>query len=105
MHRGATLTTLYRDYAISPSRFHWESQSTTGENSPTGQRYIYHASRGSDVVIFVREAKTGEIGTEPYTCLGTARYVTHRGSKPMAVEWALDRAMPPKVLAVSKLVS
>ncbi len=98
-------TTLYRDYAISPSRFHWESQSTTGENSPTGQRYIHHASRGSDVVIFVREAKTGEIGTEPYTCLGTARYVTHRGSKPMAVEWELDRAMPPKVLAVSKLVS
>ncbi|QOR48778.1 DUF3427 domain-containing protein [Trueperella pecoris] len=98
-------STLYRDYAISPSCFHWESQSTTAENSPTGQRYINHASRGSGVVIFVREAKTGDIGTEPYTCLGTARYLTHRGSKPMAIEWELDRAMPAQVLATSKLVS
>ncbi|WP_197550808.1 DUF3427 domain-containing protein [Trueperella pecoris] len=98
-------TTLYRDYAISPTLFHWESQSTTGENSPTGQRYIHHESRGNGVVLFVREAKTGEMGTEPYTCLGTARYVGHRGSKPMAIEWELGRPMPAHMLGSAKLVS
>lgn len=98
-------TTLYRDYALTPNLFHWESQSTTGENSPTGQRYITHESRGTDVVLFVRETKVGEIGTEPYTCLGRARYVRHSGSKPMAIEWELDRAMPAMLLAASKLVS
>ncbi|MDP9805812.1 superfamily II DNA or RNA helicase/HKD family nuclease [Trueperella bonasi] len=98
-------STMYRDYAISPTRFHWESQSTTGENSPTGQRYIHHESRGSGVVLFVREAKTGDLGTEPYTCLGTARYVGHAGSKPMAIEWELDRPMPADLLSIAKLVA
>lgn len=32
-------TTRYRDYAISASRFHWQSQSTTSEDSETGLRY------------------------------------------------------------------
>jgi hypothetical protein len=29
-------TTMYRDFALSPSLFHWESQSTTSSTSPTG---------------------------------------------------------------------
>ena len=32
-------STMYRDYAIAPDLFHWESQSTTSVQSPTGQRY------------------------------------------------------------------
>ena len=31
-------TTMYRDYPISPTLFHWESQSRTAVASPTGQR-------------------------------------------------------------------
>ena len=31
-------TTMYRDYAISPDLFHWESQSLTSVQSSTGQR-------------------------------------------------------------------
>lgn len=37
-------TTMYEDYAISPSLFHWQSQSTTAADSPTGRRYIHHAA-------------------------------------------------------------
>src|ERR1035441_6535056 len=33
----------YEDFAIGPTRFHWQSQSTTGENSPTGQRYVHQS--------------------------------------------------------------
>ena len=35
-----TPTTLYDDYPLSPTRFHWESQSTCHEETPTGRRYI-----------------------------------------------------------------
>ena len=38
-------TTRYQDYPISPTFFHWESQSRTATASPTGQRYIHHAAR------------------------------------------------------------
>ena len=33
-------TTMYRDYPITPTLFHWESQSTTSVASKTGQRYL-----------------------------------------------------------------
>lgn len=51
-------TTMYNDYSINDELFHWQSQSTTAENSPTGQRYIHHIERGSRVLLFVREFKT-----------------------------------------------
>jgi hypothetical protein len=47
-------STRYRDLALGPSLFHWESQSTTTAASPTGQRYIHHEARGSRVLLFVR---------------------------------------------------
>ena len=49
-----TPTTLYDDRAITPSLFHWESQSRTRADSGTGRRY--RASAGSDwrILLFVR---------------------------------------------------
>lgn len=38
-------TTMYKDYSINESLFHWQSQSTTAENSATGQRYIHHREK------------------------------------------------------------
>lgn len=35
-------TTMYEDYLISHDQFHWQSQSNTSVESPTGQRYIRH---------------------------------------------------------------
>jgi superfamily II DNA or RNA helicase/HKD family nuclease len=84
-------TTLYRDYPISPTLFHWESQSTTSVSSKTGQRYL---SGTSNVLIFVREKKADEFGTAPYLFLGPARYVQHTGDRPIAITWQLDHAMP-----------
>ena len=50
-------TTMYEDYSINDELFHWQSQSTTGEDSPTGKRYRNHVKEGSRVVLFVREFK------------------------------------------------
>ncbi|MCF0135819.1 MAG: DUF3427 domain-containing protein [Lachnospiraceae bacterium] len=93
-------TTMYNDYSISESLFHWQSQSTTSENSVTGQRYIHHRAKGSRVLLFVREFKTDRIsgGAEAYTFLGTANYVKHVGSRPMNITWRLDRPIPARFL-------
>ncbi|HIY23764.1 MAG TPA: DUF3427 domain-containing protein [Candidatus Brachybacterium merdigallinarum] len=98
-------TTMYRDFAINQDLFHWESQSTTSADSPTGQRYINHASRGSSVVLFVRRAKTGDIGTEPYTCLGTVQFQQATGSRPMQIVWRLDRSMPAELFMEARAVA
>ena len=100
-------TTMYNDYSINESLFHWQSQSTTAENSPTGQRYIHHKERGSKVMLFVREFKADRLtgGAEAYTYLGTGNYVKHTGSRPMNITWRLDRPIPAKFLKkTNKLV-
>jgi hypothetical protein len=50
-------STRYRDLALGPSLFHWESQSTTTASSSTGQRTIHHEARGSRVLLFEREQR------------------------------------------------
>lgn len=100
-------TTMYNDYSINESLFHWQSQSTTAENSSTGQRYIHHVERGSKVLLFVREFRSDHVtgGAEAYTYLGTASYVKHEGSRPMNITWRLDRPIPAKFLKkTNKLV-
>ncbi|WP_040012227.1 DUF3427 domain-containing protein [Desulfotignum phosphitoxidans] len=39
-------TTMYADYPISRSLLHWESQSNTALDSPTGQNLVHHQDRG-----------------------------------------------------------
>jgi hypothetical protein len=85
-------STRYRDLALGPSLFHWESQSTTTAPSTTGQRYLHHAARGSRVLLVVREQRKQDgrasAPTEPFVCLGFARYESHEGERIWFVpEW------------------
>jgi len=99
-------STRYRDYAISPELFHWESQSTTPEKSPTGQRYIQHEIRGSNVMLFVRSSNKDAFGrTTAFTFLGPATYQSHTGERPMAIVWRLHRAMPLDVFGVAHVAA
>lgn len=98
-------TTMYQDYSINETLFHWQSQSTTSENSPTGRRYIHHRELRTKILLFVREFKTDLAGAAPYTFLGTANYVKHEGSRPMSITWKLDVPIPAKYLKkTNKLV-
>ena len=99
-------TTMYNDYSINETLFHWQSQSTTNADGKVGQRYINHRRSGSKVLLFVREFKNDLYGnTASYTYLGAANYVTHNGSRPMNVTWQLDKAIPAKYLKkTNKLV-
>ena len=98
-------TTMYKDYSINETLFHWQSQSTTTDTGSVGQRYINHRSRGSKVLLFVREFKNDLVGAAPYTFLGTVNYVKHTGSRPMNITWKLDHPIPAKYLKkTNKLV-
>jgi DNA or RNA helicases of superfamily II len=87
-------STLYDDYAIDDTLFHWQSQSTTSDTSSTGQRYINQRRLGSKVLLFVRDYKKENGVTSPYYYLGKASYVSHTGSRPINIVWRLDRPMP-----------
>jgi len=82
-------STRYEDFALSPTRFHWQSQNTTSEDSPTGQRYIRQRENGAQFLLFVRPKKS-----DSFLFLGSLRYVSHAGSRPMSIYWDLDHPMP-----------
>ena len=64
---------------ISPTLFHWESQSRAAVASVTAQRYINHEIRGSKILLCVREnRRDARDVANPYVCLGYARMVSHR---------------------------
>jgi hypothetical protein len=99
-------STRYRDYAIAPDVFHWESQSQTRAGSPTGQRYIHHTHRGSHVMLLVRPSNKDAWGrTPPFTFVGPATYVSHTGERPMAIVWRLHRAMPMDVFKAARVAA
>ncbi len=82
-------STRYEDFAVSPTRFHWQSQSTTGAGSPTGRRYVLQRQNGARFLLFVRP-KRGDA----FVFLGPLRYVSHTGSRPMSIYWDLEHPMP-----------
>ncbi|MFM9366930.1 DUF3427 domain-containing protein [Streptomyces sp. Da 82-17] len=98
--------TRYHDYALTPKRFHWESQNQTSESSVTGQRYQNHAANGSHVLLFIRRYKSTDIGgPQPWMLLGPATYVEHKGSKPMAITWELKHEIPADVWLYSAIAA
>ena len=83
-------TTRYKDYAISPTLIHWESQSTTAAESPTGLRYRNHEREGRSVLLFSRL----QTNDRAFWFLGPARYLRHVGEKPMSITWELEYPLP-----------
>lgn len=88
-------TTRYRDYAISRTLIHWESQSMTREDSPTGLRYRHHQRDGRTILLFTR-LRTDD---RAFWFLGPATYRGHVGEKPMAITWELDVPLPGDLYA------
>jgi superfamily II DNA or RNA helicase/HKD family nuclease len=95
-------TTMYRDYPISPTLFHWESQSVTTAASPTGQRYI---SGTSTKLLFIRQRRLDDAGTSPYLFAGPATYVQHTGERPMAITWRLVHPLPGDIFAAATVAA
>lgn len=103
--RDYSPTTMYRDYAINRQLFHWESQSRQHPGQPTVQRYINHRANGSDVLLFVRERRSFELGTQSFMFLGPVDYVDHRGEKPVQFTWRMPAPMPEEMFEVARSVA
>jgi superfamily II DNA or RNA helicase len=88
-------TTRYRDYAISPELIHWESQSVTSLESPTGRRYVSQAERKTNVILFARLSTDDRA----FWCLGPATYVSHQGERPIAITWRLHNRLSGDLFA------
>jgi hypothetical protein len=88
-------TTRYRDYAISRSLIHWESQSSTRADSETGQRYQRHEKLGTPVMLFARLRSDDRA----FWFLGPATYVKHESELPMAITWRLVHSLPGDLFA------
>ena len=83
-------STRYRDFAISRSLFHWESQSRTTADSPTGRRYQDHKALGSAIMVFARLNVTDRA----FYFLGPATYLKHQAEMPMEITWQLMHPLP-----------
>ncbi len=91
-------STMYDDYAINETLFHWETQSQLAESSSTAQRYVNHEKTGNTISLFVREYKKDGLYTAPYVFLGNAKHVSHEGNKPVRFVWKLDHEIPAQLL-------
>lgn len=91
-------TTAYNDYSINESMFHWQSQSTTSDKSTTGKRYRNKNGNNGYALLFVREQKSDEYGPQPFVFLGTVKYLSHEGSRPMNVIWKMETPIPAKFI-------
>lgn len=89
-------STLYQDYAISETLFHWQTQNATSSEKGKGLTYINHKNLGKSILLFVREKNKDEYNsTMGYVFLGDGKMIEHYGSKPMNIKWELNEPMPP----------
>ena len=96
-------TTMYEDYAITDTLFHWQSQNSTKQESLVGKSYINHLKDGKTILLFVREKSVDENGlTMAYVFLGPAKYLSHEGSQPMSIKWQLAEPIPPSLFNESR---
>jgi len=91
----------YRDYALSPRLFHWQSQASTTRDSNAGRRHL----DGKVIpLLFVREQSKDDRGLGvPYRFLGAARRVDDAGERPISITFELlDGDIPADLLMVAR---
>jgi hypothetical protein len=79
----------YHDYAISPSRFHWQTQNAAGPDTMSGRRYLESDHNGWTFQLFVRESRE-----HPYCALGPVVLESAEGDRPMSIVWSLQVPLP-----------
>ncbi|MCQ2570021.1 MAG: DUF3427 domain-containing protein, partial [Limosilactobacillus sp.] len=91
-------STMYEDYAINESIFHWQSQRTQSNTSNTIQRYRNHLSTNNYISLFIREYPRVNGFAQPYMFMGNADYQTSNGSQPVNFTWKLHQRIPASLI-------
>ena len=88
-------TTMYDDYAISETLFHWQSQNSARPDYGKGLTYVNHKENDKKILLFVREKANDEKGnTMGYVFIGEGNFKENEGSKPMNIKWELNEPLP-----------
>lgn len=98
-------STMYRDFLSSRTKLHWESQSNTAQETPTGQNYIHHQSQGYTILFFARFRKSVGKLTSPFTYLGPATFVSATGDRPIEMVWELSNPVTHAYFHEAKLAA
>jgi hypothetical protein len=88
-------TTMYNDFAVNETLFHWQSQNSSRAEIGRGLSYIQHQQNNKKVLLFIRERNVNEFGNRMgYVFLGFVNYKDHYGSKPMNINWEIKEPIP-----------
>jgi superfamily II DNA or RNA helicase/HKD family nuclease len=82
----------YHDYAVSTTRFHWQTQNSAGRDTVVGQRYIESRTNGWRFLLFIREDPQ-----QAFLACGPVRIISEAditGDRPMNIVWTLDVPLP-----------
>jgi hypothetical protein len=82
----------YHDYAISPEKFHWQSQNRASAKNSTGKRYLESPANGWTFQLFVRES-----ASHAFYALGPVQLDNHEGDRPISITWRLQCPMPVEI--------
>jgi superfamily II DNA or RNA helicase/HKD family nuclease len=87
----------FHDYAVSPTRFHWQTQNSAGPDTRAGRRYLESPGNGWTFQLFVRVRRG-----EAYRACGEVHLADHAdsaGDRPMNIEWTLRSPLPPQLFS------
>lgn len=92
-------STMYSDYVVSESQFHWQSQNTDAHNG-RGERFVNQRHNGKKFLLFIREYKKDGYGnTCPFHCFGLVDYIDSYGDRPMSINWKMHQPILPRFLS------
>ena len=95
--QGQQQTHKYHDYFIDDRTFHWQSQRSTKPSSKRGRGVVEHKQQNSRLHLFIRKNKLIAGKAAPYIYCGVVNYLSHTGSEPMSVKFALEEPLPAEV--------
>ena len=99
-------TTMYEDYALNETLFHWQSQNAARPDTGKGLSYVNHKTTGKRILLFVREEKQNQFkNTMGYVFIGEGNIQDYYGSKPMSINWELNEPIPPFLYQASAKLS
>lgn len=104
--RKFSSTIQYRDHALTPDLFHWETPNSWRQQSPATQRCIGEGPEGSaHRLLFVRERSSGPVeGT--FRCFGLVDlHGVLEGDRPVALTWRLRYPLPEVAFESARLIA
>ncbi len=85
-------TINFHDYAISPSRFHWQTQNSAGPDTPVGRQYLQSPGNGWSYQLFVRTRREAA-----FVACGPVSLLESSGTSPMNIVWQLGTPLPARL--------